>query len=349
MAINQPFFTIAGICVPSTENSSIEKEVIALKGKYNLSPNYEFKAAKLIGTRNEGLLLDILNIILERNYIPFFTILEKKYMVCCRIIEDFFDPMYNSNTDNSWTHPSSLKTEIADFLHETLLDETIKLSSVAVQKGSLEHVSSAFGCICRDIKGKQFKLDIQTIISGALPHLESLSKSKIDAEEDFKRKFSQASGVLHSPNLTTYFEMINRIENFYRGSQHGTATVVFDSAQQFDLAFANLFTLISKSDANKELRLEGKTPIMFGFKHLTSFKAEDSKQNVFLQFADTIASSINALFNKIAASDSSTKFSEFESTLIALIYKLTEMGYGDWIISAKVKKQFGNAIRTLSN
>lgn len=342
---NQPFFTIAAIGVDDTITGSIQAEVRALRMKYRLPDTQELKASRLVGTRNEGILMDIFNILMEKTCLLFFTVVEKKFMIAGRIVEDLFDPGYNSKTNNSWALPGERKIDLANFLYENLSDQTIALSGTAFQKGELDQLQKAYESITAEVEGKAFTFDVSEILNGASLQIGQLSKNKLEAEEMFKTIFSSHSGVMNSPNLTTYFELLSRLEGFYRGTHVTSVDIIFDSARQFNAAFANLYKTISTAKPNI-LAFPHKTPLIFGFTHVKSFRDEDSKSNVLVQLADLLASSVNSLILKIARSNSSTAFSEFEVFMIIMVYQLIDDKFGDWIVSKRMKRKFGEVFIT---
>lgn len=342
----QPFFTIGAIGIPQDAFSSVESSVLSLRKEYKLQPTQELKAKNLVGTKNEPILLDIFNLLLEKICLPFFTVVEKRYMIVGRAIEDLFDPVYNDNTDNSWTYPSELKTELANFLYDNLNDNTLSTCAIAFQEGQYADVEAAYTLILQDVRGKHFKIDIESILKGASAHLAELSKDKLEAEKGFKKDFSSKSGVLNSPNLTTYFGLLSRVEDFYRKLDTEEVSVIFDSSRQFNAAFANLFLSVSQSAQNKKIILPNSQFLIFGFTKLKTFSDAESKNNLFLQLSDLIASSLNQFFLKCFASQGSTQFTKFEIFLIGFIYMLLDNRFGDWIVSAKLKHQFGRIFQS---
>lgn len=341
---DQPFFTIAALGIPNDSLILLESKIFSLRNKYRLQPTHEIKAKTLIGTKNEPLLSDIYNLIFESNCLPFFTVIEKRYMVVGRMIEDLFDPVYNDRTNNFWTYPSPLKTDLTNFFYDSLSDETISKCANVFQKGQYTEINDTFNSIIKDIKRKKFKFDVEKIANGALPHLEELGKVRLSAEQSFKSDYNAPSGVLFSPNFTSYYELLSRLEEYYRRTTIIGATVIFDSSRQFDATFKAFFELISKSKPNEIILPNGKS-IIFGFSKLQDFAQKDSKSIVHLQLSDILASSVNQFFIKMTHSTSATHFTKSEVYLIGIIYILLDNRFGDWIASTKLKHKFGRVFK----
>jgi hypothetical protein len=214
------------------------------------------------------------------------------------------------------------------------------LSGKAFQRGELANLQAAYAAILSEVAGKTFEFDVVDILNGAAPHVVDLSNTKLGAEKEFKKIFGSQSGVMNSPNLTTYFELMSRLEGFYRQTDCTSVTLVFDSSRQFNSGFANLYQRISTLQP-RILAFPGKTPLIFGFTHIKSFRDEVSNGNILLQLADLLASSLNSLFLKIGQHDSATSFSNFETFMIALTYQLLDNKIGDWILSDRMKHLFG--------
>jgi hypothetical protein len=344
-AQDQPLFTIAVLGVPNEKLTSLETEIISLRQKYRLQSTQEIKAITLLGTKNEPLLIDIYNLILENNCLPFFTVIEKRYMSVGRMIEDLFDPAYNDKTDNSWTYPSELKTELANYFYDNLSDDTILKCANAFQKGKYNTISDTYNSIVNEIKGKQFRINVEETINGAYQHLDELSEIRSSSEQSFRSDYGAPSGVLYSPNFTSYFDLLSRLEDFYRRLDVSEVSVVFDSSRQFNSTFKAFFELISQSKQNEIILPNGK-PIIFGFSKLKTFTEGDSKSSVHLQLSDILASSVNQFFIKLTHSTAATHFTKSEVYLIGIIYTLLDNRFGDWIVSSKLKHKFGRVFKS---
>lgn len=328
---DQRFFTMGAIGIPVKDESVIQDTVNSLKRKHRI--DFELKGSKLIGTKFEPFISEIFNDLFEYNYLPVFTVLEKRFMVVAKIIENYFDPAYNDHTDNSWTFPIPIKVEAANYYYDTLTQETIELAAIAMQKGKFSDISRAFELILDETKKGKFG----QLFMGAKGHLTELSEDLLSA---VTKNPDQVSGTaLNSPNYTIYFSHVNKIEELLRARSF-KGDIVFDSSREFNLPFASLFKRIKEVEKKTTMQFP-KGTLFFGLENLRSFHYKDSKDTVFIQLADLLSTSINSFFRKLDRHDRLWNLTANEEFWLGFIYVMLENDFGDWIISSQLKKKFG--------
>lgn len=332
---DQSFFTLGGLGINNRRQNGISRGIEKIKKDYNL--NFELKAKKLLGTKYEPAIPEMVECAMREDTIPFFTILEKRFMVAARIIENYFDPAYNQNTDNSWTFPLPIKNSLANHFYETLSSRTINATSLAMQKGTPDKVKEAYNLILDETKDEW----IRKILSGAKNGLDELgdqiAQSRVDNPD------SVPGGVLYSPNYTVYFEHLNKLEHLLR-QRGASADIVFDSSRQYNQHFRTLFQRL-KNLSESKLHFP-QTTLYFGFKNLEKFNHKDSASCGPLQLADLIVSSISGFFKKLQINDGPWRFTSSEEFWLAFIFILMENNFGNWVMSDRLKIKYGTLIRT---
>ena len=332
---DQRFFTMAALGIPSKDEQKIEDFVRNLKEKYRI--DFELKANKLTGRIHEPIIPEIFSELFKYNYLPVFTILEKRFMVVCKIVEEFFDSHYNDHTDHTWDYPLPKKAKAANYFYATLSQQTIDVVAIAIRKGRIEDVEQAFELIFSETKDKTLK----KLIGGAKKHLRELSEM---LQLVARGELSEVSGsVQNSPNYTIFFSHINRIEGMLR-QRSATANLVFDSSREYNVPFSDLFKRI-KNIKKKSLFHFPNNTLHFGLKNLKTFSYMDSKDSIFIQLADLLSTSINSFFKKIDRHERLWKLTANEEFWLGYIYIMMDERFGDWIISSQLKKKYGKFIK----
>jgi hypothetical protein len=164
--------------------------------------------------------------------------------------------------------------------------------------------------LLRDLKNKKYKLPLREVLKGAEAHLEKLSEITKSVLID--------EPTIHTPNLFSYFSLINKIEHFYYriGKK---CDLVFDSSREFNIAFLKALETMKKA-TRAALIVPGKIPFITGYKSIQSFKTEDSKGNVLIQCADLIGSCIKRSVQKVLWSGEAAPVSETELFFLVLVF-----------------------------
>lgn len=132
MDINQPYFVYGGWMVKKHMVSTINKEIDIVFLSSNAK---EIKSKK-------GLKYDKCKELFHKMYeigaVPVFGVVDKKYMIAAKIVETFFDHIYNPNVNGYLTYRTELKKSLADNLYENknLLNEFSGL----IRNGTIELV-----------------------------------------------------------------------------------------------------------------------------------------------------------------------------------------------------------------
>jgi hypothetical protein len=329
---DQPFFTMAAVGIPVEKEAHFALFISELKKKYKFT--HELKGKSLIGTKNEPLIEELMREIFNQQCPLFFTVLEKKYMVAGKIVENYFDPWYNSKTDNSWTAPSEKKKNLANYFYNNLSDSTMDLTAVAMQKGEHEKVANAFHQILHETNDA----GIKSLLEGARPHLEELSESLRDLFGSSSASEMGSGKVMISPNYTMFFGLMHRIEDYSRNANI-KLNMIFDSSRGFNESFSKLFAKY-KTDREGSLNVF-QTPIYLSLKHVESFDVHDSSKCESLQVADIISSSLNSLFHKIKINSNLWTVTQNERRWFLFIYALIyELPFGDLVVSDTMRIKF---------
>ena len=132
----QPYFVYGGWLMLD-ENKKVATQL--LKVCFSDSKATELKSKKIWEKKRNQLIEFIKKMIEEVNAIPYFVIVDKKYIVAAKIVETFFDCAYNPFVNTYLTYKSELKKALADSLSKngTIINafaELIKQGTIDLEK-----------------------------------------------------------------------------------------------------------------------------------------------------------------------------------------------------------------------
>ena len=324
---SQPVFTFVGIGINNANLNSIKKEILFLKEKHNIRAELHGKAIFKRG--KDKIIRDIAELLMAHHFQLFISIAEKRFVIASFVESDFFDPVFNDKCDNSWTYPLKERAENANFLFKNLSEEALIACGTFFSKG--EAIQNAYKLILRDIKGKKYKLPLWEILQGAEPHLAELERITKQVLSDEK--------TIHAPNFFCYTGMINKIEHYYSHIAHRKCTLIFDSSREFNLAFLKALKTMQKAAPSTLLFPERRIPLLTGYTSILKFTAESSEDNLFIQCADLLASSINRVMCKIFVDGEDVKLSDAELFTLVLTFfhwKDFEDTFCDYVCSGEL-------------
>lgn len=256
----QKYFVYGGWLIPEEKENAIEQEILEL---FKLSKAKELKSINGI----KYYMLDkLFKMMYDNGAIPIFGVADKRYMVAAKIVETFFDHMYNPNVNGYLTFKSDLKKALADsiFDNKKLIDEF----AVLIKNGTLSMESM------KKIKNMLVKhfidLELQ-IVSDSLEILNEENLYKMIGEfEDIsqvgekKRWLSLVHPVL--------FERMLAVDRIAEITRNDTKLYV-DELSGYDDIFSELADIFNKKTVIKNVTYKGQLK---------------SHENVFIQIADLL-------------------------------------------------------------
>ena len=214
MDVNQPYFVYGGWLLEKDDAIDICGRIEEI---FSYSKAQEIKSKK--GLKYDKCKELFHMMMYEFNAIPIFGVADKKYMIAAKIVETFFDHIYNPYVNGYLTYKSDLKKALADniFLNKELLSEFSKI----IRNGTMELETM------REVKKllslhfeKENLLEVQQTISNLsdsnlqemIGEFESISKNGTE-----KRWLSLVSPVLMDRilHVDMYSRIIGKTVNLY--------------------------------------------------------------------------------------------------------------------------------------
>ena len=340
----QPILVLLGVGIPHESMSDILLRLGEAKRKFGYSVDHPLHAKNIAQRTRERLCQKVLNMLMEYEFNLFVSVSEKKYVLATIIYDYFFDPVYNDHCDVTWTHPSHLKPERADFIYNCLSDDAWRVCGQAFRNG--DKMQQAYELVLDDIKNKTCDIDLYPILQGAKAHIDELatafaSSSKADPSGRLP------TGVRNSPNILGFCGLTNKIEQYY-GKLGQEVTITFDHSRQFTVAFLDMFSRL-RDAKNAKLKMKGTLPLQLGYNALKRFDADKSKKNSFLQLSDLVATSV---MDCLLKAHKGVALSVDEACLLYLIvdhWGKFEETFCDFLVSTRFLRQVGDAIGSASD
>jgi len=299
----QPVFTLAGVSARDTNIPNLDKKIANVISGNTPVETKEIKGAYAIRQNLHPLIKELTNPVLNSGQPIFWSVVERRFMVAALIVDNFYDYVYNDNVGPEWTYPSGMRQDLANHFYDHLSDQTLQLAARALVVGDTSDIRQLIQAMENELAEHKSidGFDAVSALTGVHPHIEELSAV---LTRTYSRKRSNPlrahRGTVKSPNITSFFELINRIEDYFRGEPKAKVRILFDSSCQFNEAFSHVHQLLKEADG-PEFRFPGRPPIIFGFKAVTSFSAVDSEAHSILQVADFFASGIRAIFELLSS------------------------------------------------
>jgi len=291
----QPFFAEGGWIISHQDRPGAMAAIEALEKQYG-SHGRELKGKDLVRTKKgQALMREICHAVGQNGGVPCIHVVEKRFSVCCKIVDIFFDSLYNPRIPASdiWD-PEKRKSDAQAFYDYggSLIDEFAegyRKKDPRWVKLNAEHWIERFA-------GKGQK-EFAEKIKGVLLNIES------EIVSESPDKSNEIPGGLDSLNLPVIAAMFQLIENHcpYR------CEIVHDQTSSFEPIYKYVFELMSKGKP-RGLVLKDGTKLSYGFQKACSLSFADSKNQPLIRAADYALSGARrfvelALGNKSMASD----------------------------------------------
>lgn len=337
----QPFFSLGCVILNDSKLNDVKKYLDNIPNAFR-DEKGEIKGNN-IACYDQSLALQVISeFIPEVVEIFFFSVLEKRFMIAGQMVENFFDYVYNDKTDVSWTYKSETKIKLANFFYDTLSDETLESIHIAFLAADSEQIRNIFKQVITEIEGVDYDFDLISTMLGAERHIESLAKSL----SGVNAKNSIAKGVpkntINTPNVTTFFELIGRVEKFLE-YKNQKAKLVFDNSEQYNKVFNELIAKMIKAP-RKKVPISAQEYFQAGFRYLIDYEVKESKDSIGLQLSDLLTSIINHVFSKIVFKQDDQLTKE-DILLTNIVYFLTtESQSGYWTVSKRISQRIGKIV-----
>ncbi len=301
----QKYFALAAVSIPQTKEASILSYIQVKFDSVKEIGETEIKAARWIRASKKSLILKSILEYLKGMQCDFsLVILEKRFMVCALIVDNFLDGAYNDFEDYTWCNDNDEKKKAAQYFYDILDDKDIELISSAFTHPELEKYKKAFDVVF----AKTHDLEYKRMLAGH--HLEELYKD--DYEAVMLNTDANPSAV-RSANYTTFTALGMRVVNVCKRKNYRT-NIIFDNCLLCNEAFKKLYERFNVMENNEILEVWA--GIISWKSWVESFSVANSKSSFLLQTADVLATSVMKTLEKIFSDRDLNEYDGFVKTLI---------------------------------
>ncbi|MCY8341158.1 DUF3800 domain-containing protein [Bacillus licheniformis] len=313
----QPFYVLSGLMVERNQSYRLKNRIIEFHQKF-YPDKEELKGSNILqsnrGQKNANLLIEKISDIT----VPFFIIVEKKYLLAAKMVESFLDPEYNKGIDESFTWMNGTKKEIAEVFYYVSKKST-ELFGEAYKEPSHELLNKALKELRKELKEKNY-INMEKVIANA-------NTEEIFDEFKIANEF-YPNNALASINLTILNSFFNLVEIYSRTIKANKIRIIHDEHAKYEDSYLTMFMHYQNKKEIDQLVLQNGKKIIAHFTKLKSFKIHESEKSPIVQGADIYSSFINRVCTKISNGQrlSPEMYVFGESTLGPLLHRDSSEG-----------------------
>lgn len=332
----QRFFTYGSIIINDNKIPLLTKEIENLPSDTKQRDG-DVKGTLLVNKHPELALRFVSEILPTCVEMLFIDVLEKRFMIAAQIVENFFDYVYNDLTNIEWTYKSDRKIEIANFFYDNLSDNLLDALHVSFLSGDNIKLRDAYNELRKELGPLSDIQDIKTLIKGAEPHLEALADALKMLSTQKKRK-----SAISAPNTTIFFALLQRVEAYQR-KKNIQSEIIFDNCTQFNVLLSELTATMIKKKGDKIIGIGEGEMLFLELNTIINFSTKESFENIGLQAADILASTVNYVFGKILHK-STNDLTETDKLLVGFVFCMlhSRVGCCYFTNSNKVNRLFND-------
>lgn len=289
--LQQPIYVTTGLALSDAAIAELELAINNAKARLNIPSNCEIKMSNLLrSTRGKKEALYLLKRLLSLSEFHCYSIVEKKFLVAARLVDELLDPEYNTKVHVRF-YPGEEHKEAAYWVCKNIpLSLLSRFFSAYIKRDAVELIS------VRDelspiTKNANDKFNLVHLIS-------EITNEEIS--ENFCQQ-DQQSKSHESPNYTAFFALINIIDAFVCTSPESWI-IVHDETKEFQKLYNNIVEIRKRGETGL-FRLGDTPPLALGKNASGSISFLSSKANTGLICADFLSSSFRWALERLIASE----------------------------------------------
>lgn len=273
----QPYFVIAAVSVPNNKKKLLMELYQQEFDRVKRPDEKEIKGRIWVKKEpKQQALKNIINGLKAQDCIISVVVVDKMRMIMPLAVNKFFDYFLNGSKDMRWRDMEYARKTAEYYNGQLTSDEKIK-----VYQAFDDPKEQTYREAIRVLKGKALDQSWKDMLDCSLANIPELLSEE---ETDGNNVLSPAAS--HSPNLTSYFALVNmQIE---RLRHKGGTFILFDSCKQCNEDFRQVYEWMNK--AKDDVQIDDRT--IHAWDCVKGFDVDDSRKESALQFADIVASSV---------------------------------------------------------
>lgn len=287
---NQPLFVLSAIGISNLDG--LHKEILRLKRKHKVQLA-ELKSTKICKNK-PGFIVDLVNYIIAQKIPLFIELVDKKYFICCNIVDCIVMPPYFGTTGDGALMARNI---FADYIYSKdsnlIYDGFINCCQEPDEEKLLNYmleIKSYFDMDARLFPSPDMiSYHISKNIAESIDDFNIIKQR--EGDDAFKRfmpipdKNKNGKDVWLLPNLSSFNSIYARINKYKNGSL-SDVTIIHDEQVQFDEIIAETH---EKLDAIDGLANVSTYSGDYNFIEKSQLKFGNSKDSVALQVSDILS------------------------------------------------------------
>ncbi len=210
--------------------------------------------------------------------IPILHICEKKYMVCGKIVETFFDPLYNSKVSFADQWNLDKRQEMAQFFYETNLPLIDEFANAYRQKNpeGIKNNAEKWVQYFDENNHKEWSGLIAPVIPDIISSLSS----------EFYIGEGPAFEGIDSLNIPVWFNIFQHVEQ----NSPVSCSIIHDKIDTFESAYLESFKIL-KNASECIIQFDEDRTWVYPLKNIDRIVFENSKESPLIRAADLVVGS----------------------------------------------------------
>ena len=268
----QPVFAEGGWFIAHEDRPRATAAVEEIEKRCSPSAR-ELKGSELVKRpAGRAMMRDVCRAMGKAGGIPYIYIVEKKYAVCSKIVEEFLDPAYNPKVSNLETWDPEGRQETAQAFYDTFSPLIEAFAEAYRIKDPLTMRQNAEGWV-RELKAHNLK-DLADRVAAVLPSIEG----EVAAEAECAKSLSSGFDSLNMPVVVCVLQFAEQ-KCPYR------CDIVHDQNASFEQVYRYVYDLYANARPRRARMLDGRE-IHFGFRNVLSLSFADSQKEPLIRAAD---------------------------------------------------------------
>lgn len=273
---DQPLYAEGGWLVPHAACARLAGEFAEIETRFGYTPKTKGTRIKDSATGRSCIAAALE--MLARDATPFFYVVEKRYFICAKAVETYFDPKYNPSIDPVETFDPRLRTLRADLLYGA---PDAVVAAFADSFRQEDHVAIArIGADWANAMAACRQLGLATQLRVSLPMIAG------HMEREFAKLrttgLPKGYATLNAPSLAQAFQLIER--------SSPPCDMIHDQCDSLAAIYRYFFDRYRNAEHDVLPKLDGSGEI-FGFRRLNSLSFGDSEMLPLLRASDYLLAS----------------------------------------------------------
>lgn len=267
----QPIYAEGGWLVPHERRANLESAFVEIERSFGFT--LKTKGTRLKDSPRGRECLTVALREMNGAAVPFFYLVEKRYFICAKAVETFFDPKYNPSIDPIETHNPEVRKLRADLLYAVPESIIVEFADAFRREDAAKIADVGAQWVQALMNNRQYGLAMQLRVS--LPEIQGHMHREFTTLRG--AAYPRGYDTLNAPSLAQVFQLIER--------SSPPCDLIHDQCDSLAPIYQYFFDRYRDAQPDVLPKLDG-TAEIFGFNRLNSFSFGDSETYPLLRASD---------------------------------------------------------------